>query len=867
MKSFAFGRAAWAALLPTLLAGSAGAEEALPQRVTIVGSRIARLPGEGALPVQTLSRADIQRSGVQSVEELLSQVSANFNGFVQALSVGQDARPGFSGASLHGLGSGATLVLINGRRVAPYAFSFREMGVDLHAVPLAAIERVEVLKDGASALYGSDAIGGVINFVLRNDYSGAELSQTAGTTTAGGAASRRAALSLGRGDLGNDGYNLLLLAAHQVEHALAAGQRDFASTSYRPALGLNGLSSNTFPANIRTGPGSYRNPAAPDCTALTIYYQGGCAYDYVRAVDILPALEHSNLLARGSWALPAGGSVFAEWVASRARTRYKISSTPISNAASNGLATFDLADDSPFYPRGLGLTGPLRDLRYRTVALGPRVSESLSTQGRVLAGLAGPVAAWDLEAAFGAGQSRADLLWLQGYLDAPRAASALSSGEVNPFGPSPVGGQALLAAAQQVGLARRARSSTRTADLHASRQFGPVALALGLDGRHEQLDDESQAIAQTTLGASYNPPKQGQRRVVAAFAEVRIALTRALELQAAARVDHYSDFGATTNPKWALRWQPLKSLLGRASFGRGFRAPSLAELYTAQTTAITPYDGPGDGARCASTGLDSDCGFYTEHIGGNPALRPERARQWSAGLVLEPVPGFSAGVDLWRISLDDAIGSLSTAALFTDPARFAGNNIVRGPVQAAWPELPGPIVEVRRLNQNLGALRTAGVDLGLTATLDAMSWGRLRARLEGTYVSRWAQQNDAAAFESSLGRYVNRQAVSRWRHHLQLAWTRDDWSATLLHNFKSGYVDACTPTRCDDARVGADAVWDVQLAHEGRRGLALAFGVRNLFNRTPPFSRQTDALQRGYDPGVADPRGRLCYVTLSWRSR
>ena len=351
-------------------------------RVEVVGSRISRINAETALPVQVIRREEIERSGVQSTEELLARLSANVGAWVDAFNVGQDAKPGFSGASLRGLGAATTLVLLNGRRLANYAFSAQDIGVDLHALPLAAIERVEVLKDGASAIYGSDAIGGVINFVARKDFQGAMASVFAGGSEAGGGAQTRAVLSLGAGDASKDGYNVFAVVDHRKDAGLAARDRAFSSTAYRPQGGLDRTSNSTFPGNVSVGGGRYVNPAAPSCTDTTVFVRGGCAYDYARQSDDLAPLEQTSVLARGVQRLGSDHELFAELLYETHSALYRISATPISNATTNGVVQIDVPTTSPYYPAGLGLPGDIQDVRYRTVQLGPRTSSSRSDNER-----------------------------------------------------------------------------------------------------------------------------------------------------------------------------------------------------------------------------------------------------------------------------------------------------------------------------------------------------------------------------------------------------------------------------------------------------------------------------------------------------
>ena len=240
-----------------------------PQRVTITGSRIPGIDLEDALPVVRIGREEIERSGAATLEQLLWRLPANVNAFNEALSVGEVTRPGLSSANLRGLGGGSTLVLLDGRRLANHAFDGE--AVDLGSIPLAAVERVEVLTDGASAIYGTDAIGGVVNIILRKDYTGEQLSGGGMVAQHGGGSRRQAGFDVGNGNLVRDGYNLLAALHVQQQRSLQARQRAFSRTAQQPEIGLDGLSGATFPANIVDRPGErILNPArAAGCTPPT----------------------------------------------------------------------------------------------------------------------------------------------------------------------------------------------------------------------------------------------------------------------------------------------------------------------------------------------------------------------------------------------------------------------------------------------------------------------------------------------------------------------------------------------------------------------------------------------------------------------
>jgi len=856
-------RLAW--MLP-LAASAAFADDAPPgERVEIVGSRVPRVDAETALPVQVIRRDEIERSGALGAEQLLERISANFGGHPEALGLGDADTPGFSGASLRGLGAAETLVLLNGRRLANYAFtSTTGPGVDLHVIPLAAIERVEVLKDGASALYGSDAIGGVINFVTRNDYAGGEAGLALSRPEAHGGGTRtRATLATGGGD---ERYNIFGVLDLQRASALSAADRAFAASGYRPELSLDGTVRTSWPANFTyVLPDGSRspliNPAAPACTPDTVNKGQACWFDYAKTLQLLPASQQLDAFGRGTLALAPELDAYAELLLSDSRVRFAISPTPASMVTAPPGFPFVLHPDSPYYPGSPGVSGDLT-LSYRTLPLGPRSSEVHSRNTRLLVGAKGSVQGWELDGALALNDTVARERYLSGYVGAKELSQALGTGLVNPFGESGPEGNALLAATQLMGPSRTARGRTDTADLRATRDLsrlpgGPLGLAAGAEVRHETLTDVHMDIVADVVGGAPSGPKSGARNAQAAYLELVAPFARGFELQAAARLDRYSDFGTALNPKLALRWQPHRDWIVRASVGRGFRAPSLPELYTQQQQSVNQLDVP-DPVRCPVTGLDTDCAPEVLLVsGGNPALQPQHSTQANAGIVVEPAAGWLVSLDAWSIRVRDLIGVLDGDEVFNHLERYDGRFVHRGPPDPATPGLPGPITSIDLVNENLGDWHVGGFDLSVSMKPVPTPLGRLSMSLAGTYVARSRQE----IFEGNVVSLVGRLAP-RWQQVLSATLERGSWSATLANRYRRGYLDDTPLPDGSLHRVASTHVWDGQLAWAATGNLQLTLGVRNLADSTPAATNQAVQFQAGYDPLYADPLGRTWTVGL-----
>lgn len=875
-----------------LLAGAAHAQGGAPvaeptilETVVVTGSHIRRTDTEGALPLQVIHREDVDRSGATSVEQVLQLVPANVNGQTMAQTVGNGDRPGLATANLRGLGSGATLVLLNGRRLANYAFDGES--VDLNSIPLAAIERVEVLRDGASAIYGTDAIAGVVNFILRKDYAGLTVSGNFSATQHGGGNEGDFNITAGVGDPQRDGYNVFVSASYQKQQALYARDRDFSSTTYRPDQGVNLLSGFTFPANIIDRPRQRTlNPARTDgCMpprSLPFepppFFTPACGFDFATATSLLPETERVSGMLRGTWRVNESVDVFAEVIVGRNTFETAIAPFVLPAVASTFGQTIYPAD-GPYYPTEFaaanGLSGDLL-FGWRAMELGPRLNTTTTDMQRYVLGLEGNAAGWDYSAAAVYSANDQEVAYAGSYLYMSRIFAAMRTGLINPWGPSGPEGQALLASTVYSGTPQRADGSTSQVGAYASRELitlpaGPLAVALGAEARRERLSydwDPSVQGGDSPISEGLQSVS-GDRDVWAVYAEASVPIVRTLDAQLAVRHDDYSDFGSTTNPKVALRWQPLANALLRASWGKGFRAPPLYSLYTPTIDGsfAAPVEDP---ARCPVTDSADDCfGIVPTIVGGNTALQPETSEQWSVGFVLEPVHGLSFGADYWSIRMDDTISFLSGVTALAYPDRFA-DRIQRGLVDPAYPDLPGPLTQLDLRLINLGATRTSGVDVFLTWAAPAQDWGRLQLGVQGTYVREWKTQFNGIDYVSALGDATSGlPPVPRWRTTIMLDWSCQAWGATLVYQMSTGYVENM-PNPDDGTRnVGAAANWDLQGRYTGDgplRGWSFAAGIQNLFDQDPPFS-VTSSFQAGFNPQVGNPLGRTFYVRASYSLR
>jgi iron complex outermembrane receptor protein len=869
--------------------------------VVVTGSHLNRSLAETASPVLIITREELSNAGVQTSQELLERITMNqsFGSANETIGLASGVQ-GFTAASLRGLGSQRTLVLLDGERLAPYALSGGQ-GVDLSGIPLAALERVEVLKDGASAIYGTDAIGGVMNFILRHDYQGAEVNANYFATEHGGGDNGRISATAGAGDLAADQYNAFITADYLSQQPLYAFQRDSTTTGYLPWLGLDRTSPYSFPANI-TQPGGFGRIANP-----TIPYPGGataasclsplsfqtanapfqCRFDPAHLIETIPELDKLGVLARFTRQLTTQQQFFAEAFYYQGTFTERIAPAPVSSNFTNTPMT--LPPTSAFYPAAYvaslangDVSLPL-ELNYRTVDLGPRVNRLTSELWRGVLGLRGELGGWDYALIGNYAANRQLNRYLSGFLFEPDFGPLLRSGVVDPFRLNTAAIIQEMRATEFTGWANDNRASNYGGTYRVTRLVwpvpgGPVALGFGVEGRRESLEQRSSdAYANRDIigGSGTTAPSLplAHRTVWAMFGEVNIPFASTFETDLALRYDDYSDFGSATNPKVSLRWRPLPPLVLRAAYGTGFRVPTLSDLFQPPgagfAATVNAFDDP---LRCPVTHSPNDCGVnFNVRSGGNPALDPEKSQQWGAGLLFGPQRGLTASLDYFHVEIRDVIDTLQGDEIFSDYALWAPTHVVRGSPDAQYPNLPGPIDYVIQDQVNFGSIRTSGLDADIRYVLPATPVGQLTFALVGTYTLDYNRAGiNTALFPTGVGTRGPDGAIVRWRHDLTLDWSRGQWGATLTQTFQDSYREVnllscdqnfnCPGTR----RVSSYSLWDLQGRYGGISHLTLSLGVRNLLDAPPPISNQNAEMQAGIDPTYADPRGRMYYVAFRY---
>lgn len=889
-KKLAVALASALGITGSALLGTAAADGI---KVDVTGSHIKRVEGEGSLPVQIITRDEIDRTGAQSAVELLQYVTSNNS--AGAVSVGNViGATTFSNqtASLRGLGGAATLVLINGKRLGTFAGGVSGAeGVNLSAIPYAAIERVEILTDGASAIYGSDAIGGVINFIMRQDFSGFDGTLYGGHPfQSGGGGQYQVSATLGYGDLAKDKWNAFLSVNYQEQKSLNDNKRPFSNTSYLPDIGLNSTSGQTFPGYISTG--GIGNITFPNC-APSIVIGSRCRFDPNRTdgVESLPQTKQLNLFGQGTLQINNDWQAYITGMYSEQKTEFRIQPVPLSDQifttiTPTGAANILLPPTSPFYPHAQaiahGVDGQPLNVRWRCYPCGQRDTTDTDDAYDIVAGLKGTAWNWDFDGSFNYSDNTAKEKLNQGFPQYTRILPLLNSGLVDLLHTTlsdAISQQ--IAATNFVGSTFDSTSKAYGVDLKGSGEIyqlpaGPLALALGGQAYKYTFDQNPNPLLATGDVSGYGgnfQPISASRRQYAVFAEFSAPIFKTLELDAAVRYDHYSDFGNTTNPKISGRWQPTKEFLFRASWGTGFLAPTLYQLDNPQTPGLS-QPGVSDPLRCPNpsgpgSGTNPDCNTqYTATFGGNPALQPEKSNQTQAGIVWDATDVLSIGATWFDLKLTNIVTNGVPISTILDPTLYSSYSyLVTRAATCPGDGPPCPITAIDQRFVNVGKVKIQGWDFDFRITPPPTWMGRFKAQYFATYYTKYDVLQPDGSYASQISNAYQAAATGitpRWKSYLPITWEYGPWTATIANTYQDSYTDVNLDPNGNTRKVGSMSIWDIQGSYTGFKNVTLTLGVKNVLGTNPPLTNSNLTFQSGYDPSYFDPRGAFYYGSIRY---
>ncbi|MBM7128980.1 TonB-dependent receptor [Dyella mobilis] len=812
--------------------GSSGNKVTQLQGIEVTGSLIRSSDKTGFNQVQTMTQNDIQYSGATTVSNFLRDTSAN-----SASSWGEDTvlmnqAPGGAGIALRGMSMKYSLVLIDGQRAAPYAFGDggTDTFFDINTVPINVIDRIEIVKTGAVSQYGSDAIAGVVNIITKKDFQGLQLDGSLGGAQHGGQGTTNLSLLGGVGDLNADRFNVTAALSFYRASGVTLAQRNITSNQDYSELsgGFFAQPSSFFMTD--TGPQAL-NPCGPTgmvtsaANNLQTQTPGAvCSQNGAKAQSLAPQVEHTSAKVHADFKLSDYVVAFADLWGSYNTT-----------SLASGLAGFgENALVPSFYDAGHGFTAfsPMVGGNALTYYF-PSAQDwdTTSVFYRFSVGVKGSFGTknlgdWDWSASYGHSQSEVS----NSFTSQVNASTVLNY--TNGVTPATFSAANLNDLPGVLGTSRDqgiSKLDTLDATASTSNLFsmpdGDVGMGLGA-----QLQHQSEYIApgSTEFVNPFTQAVNGQRNVAAAYYQVDIPLLSELTFSQSGRYDYYGDFGGVYSPRFALRYQPINALTLYASYDRGFRAPTLIELY--QTASVTSQP---VGARNVD-----------EYFVGNPELKPEHTKNYNVGFQLSPTSSTDIGLDWYKIDVTKVIGQPSIVA-----------DVDAHPEQTIY----------YLGYENLAYLRTDGLEATFKQGLSTKR-GTFTLSTDLAYVRHFNMPINGIAADLAGNNDANDTvfggAFPRWKGNTSLTWADRDWTTTLTWQFTGPYAQVIVA----GPNVASYSQLNLLVSYSGFKHWKLYAGINNLLDHAPPYDASWTYVNRGYfDPSLYSYIGRYFQVGATYK--
>lgn len=808
--------------------------------VDVTGTHIPKSSLELSVPVTVITADEIERSGRQTLHDLLSERP----GLVShhPMTVASEGRyyPTVvaSGASLYSLGPRATLYLLDGKRIAPFGLASSDLGglIDLNSIPLSFVDRIEILRGGASAIYGADAMAGTINIILKKDHEGGEISTRFGASQQGDAQFRQTSMIFGTRT--GSGGNLLLAATTSSQDELGGDRRGWHTNDRsrvglpddRPFLGFATWDDKPL-LSLPQCQAAGENPDSPYCR-----------FDSARYRTLQPGLRNRSLLVRWDQELSSSFSLYFSGL-------HGLSEQTLQYSPSRSF--FPMTPSHPDYAKD---PIPDADVYYPFYEFGSPRNHSTNILNHVSIGLEGLAGGWNWNVALSRSESRVrsaiDNVFLvakvRENVNRIRIDGSDNTDVMNEMRASirPTGSYSVDTL--------EATSNRPLFDAYGATAQVVVGMAIH-SARRRSNPDPLQINNSISFGPAVIEPYDLRGRDSAIFAELDLPLHRTLQVDLAARLDHHRGFRSNTSPRFGFKWNPSQSFLVRGSFGQGYRAPSLNDARVPFEEAteilymrITPQLLP-----CVQVGPDRCRVEYG--VSDNPRLRAEFSRSLTLGVAWTPTPAFRATLDTYRVSRTDEFG---IADAYRYPSLFP-DGLVR--------DANGVLYRANRYLANIGKSETRGWEFESSYLLRNDELGEISFRLAAHYLSRYAT--------SSI---IEPKAVERAGHDTpkltllgDVRWQHGNWTTTLtMRHFGASYAysagQACPEAnryagKCTNP---AATLFGLNARYSNPEGWSYSLGINNLLDRRPVDYRYYTG---GYNIAVDDIYGRYFALAATYR--
>ncbi|WP_163369527.1 TonB-dependent receptor plug domain-containing protein [Endozoicomonas acroporae] len=852
------------------------------EKIKVTGSRLQGIDITGAAPIQVITREDIDKGGFSDLSQLIDSVSANNGALPETFSGGFS--DGAKGTSLRSLGVNRTLTLINGRRVATYGFAENLTGsfVDLNSISLGAVERVEILLDGASSIYGSDAMTGVVNIILRNDYEGQQVWADVSVPDGGG---ERASVSY-LGGTSTDNANVMVSLNYNTTKPLTYFDRDYAKDPLKENITENSIKDSRqtfggpgapFVINLANG----QRVATDDCgMGERFTYPSGNTYclSYYDKTFV-PEREQISAVMTGAYNFDSGVELFADAQLSVNNTKYERANTFVYTVRHPDLGFYDAA------AMGLSELPGISGVSQAIVAwqmddLGKLKSDIDTYSGRTVVGGRGT---WDMLGDFGRFN---DWDWetAAGYSISKTKSTThnmakkdvldnavdnyeyfyISGLDLNALTGGTIGVTETNSAETldkiRTSTTRKGTSELYFVDFNTTGSLfelpaGDAHLVVGGELRWEKGEDKPDAqIKAENIHNFGGTGSKGSRNIQSVYSEMNIPIHETLEGIVAVRHEEYSDFGGTTNPTVKLRFQPMDEVMFRGSWGTGFRAPSIAEKFTERSSSFTsvkdttrcdqykaanPGDQNADGSkycRAGSTNIISNA---------NDKLGAETSESFNFGVVMQPADSLTLKADFWQVEIDDVITRLSPKHMVENESDYS-EFIDRKPASSddlADGVTSGEIDSISTRMINVNSEMANGVDLEVKYSYDHYAYGAFGVNFRTSYLNELEVNSQFEGVKEYAGDF----AYPRWKARLGLNWVwQQDHDFSLFTNYRHHYTDTTVNASSESAdgeplRISSLTTFDLTYQYTGIKDLVLQVGAINLFDRDPGFSNYGDS--------------------------
>lgn len=837
------------------------------EKIEVTGSHIKRINIEGPSPVLTLDREYLQRSGYNSVADVLRDSTLTATGVGREAAGGQT--PGTGGSSgaavtgLRGFGPDKILVLLNGQRLPKIGGG---NAVDLNLIPFQAVERVEILKDGASATYGSDALAGVINFITKKDFDGSSVTMRYSSPEEPGG--RRTDIAAVYGKNFSKG-NILAIYQYRSNQELFDRDRDFSR---------GGLSPTGSPGSFRPADDVIKDGGAddddfqpdPNCPPGQVRpFPGGnhCSFDFTPYSWSLPAIEQHSAILNGEYEINESLKFFSNLLYTQRMARWQFAPAPDTFADDrnpDGSGTNYEIPDSVAGSGGWGLDtgGEPIDVRYRLVdELGPRSNRDTTDSYGGTIGLKGYMFdswEWDYTITHGASNVHND--GHSGYANKRTLYNLMTSNQFNPFSTT----------RQNVDPAKHRSEQWIDSDLTMTqlKAFGELAsfgggilsAAAGVSGAWESYQVEVDAVTEAgDLFGGSGESGQGSRSYQSFFTELGYSMQQ-WEFQLAGRMDRYSDFGETFNPKFAFRYTPIKQLMFRGSVGTGFKAPTLEELYSAQSYGF-PFFTDLTACNAAKQNGDPDaieiaCGDqqYRTLQGGNPDLREETSFSYNLGTLFQPTRDLSFGLDYWFTEINDAIG-IDLNGLMLAEQQLGPGGLPSG--VSVNRNGAGQINFVNAPLVNLSKQQAQGLDFAFDYNF-RLGGLTFRPHMDHSQFLSYREQPIPGL---PVQEKIDWAGRPRWRNtsYLSVGFLQDHNVRFTARTIAGQFKNRHTSDQTDKRRTANYTEYDLNYQYTAFWNGQISFGVKNLFGTDRPLD-DTAGFNNRLNASLYDQLGRLYYL-------